>query len=124
MITILALAGGIGYYYRHAQLISSAATSETAIAAAANASPYDDFIKIEQDALQSINAGDFKSASASADDLEYTWDQAAATLRAQNTEKWDTIDQTIDNVLRQLRAVNPDSASCVSAIDDSIAAMQ
>ncbi len=124
VITILALAGGIGYYYRHAQLISSAATSETAIAAAANAGPYDDFIKIEQDALQSINAGDFKSASASADDLEYSWDQAAATLRAQNTEKWDTIDQTIDNVLRQLRAVNPDSASCVSAIDDSIAAMQ
>lgn len=124
VITVLALAGGIGYYYRHAQLASMAATSTTSVTAADTADDYNSFIKIEQDALQFVNAGDFVSASASGDDLEYTWDQAAAKLRAKDSEKWDTVDQTIDNVLRQVRAVNPDSVSCVSALEDSIAAMQ
>ncbi len=124
VITVLALAGGIGYYYRHAQLASIAATSTTSVTAADAMDDYNSFIKIEQDALQFVNAGDFVNASASGDDLEYTWDQAAAKLRAKDSEKWDTVDQTIDNVLRQVRAVNPDSVSCVSALEESIAAMQ
>jgi uncharacterized membrane-anchored protein len=123
VITVLALAGGIGYYYRHALLASMAATSTTSVTADA-ADDYNSFIKIEQDALQFVNAGDFVNASASGDDLEYTWDQAAAKLRAKDSEKWDTVDQTIDNVLRQVRAVNPDNVSCVSALEESIAAMQ
>ncbi|PKM38643.1 MAG: hypothetical protein CVV04_14330 [Firmicutes bacterium HGW-Firmicutes-9] len=124
VITVLALAAGTGYYFRHAQLVSSTATSTTTVTAADAVGDYDSFIKIEQDALQFVNAGDFASASASGDDLEYTWDQAAAKLRANDSEKWDTVDQTIDDVLRQLRAVNPDSASCVSALETSITAMK
>ncbi len=124
VITVLALAAGTGYYFRHAQLVSSTATSTTTVTAADAVGDYDSFIKIEQDALQFVNAGDFASASASGDDLEYTWDQAAAKLRAKDSEKWDTVDQTIDDVLRQLRAVNPDSAFCVSALETSITAMK
>ncbi len=124
VIAVLALAGGIGYYYRHAQLANIAATSNASVTATDAVNDYSSFIKIEQDALQFVNAGDFISASASGDDLEYTWDQAEAKLRAKDSEKWDTVDQTIDNVLRQVRAVNPDSSSCVAALEASIAAMQ
>ena len=124
VIAVLALAGGIGYHYRHAQLANIAATSNASVTATDAVNDYSSFIKIEQDALQFVNAGDFISASASGDDLEYTWDQAEAKLRAKDSEKWDTVDQTIDNVLRQVRAVNPDSSSCVAALEASIAAMQ
>ena len=121
--SVLALAGGIGYHFRHAQLDRSAASSG-AVAAASGGGDYQPFIQLEQDALAYVKAGDVASAKTSADDLEYTWDQSEAVLRAKNPEQWGTIDQTIDAVLRQLRAAKPDEAASVASIEDSIAAMQ
>ena len=121
--SVLALAGGIGYHFRHAQLDRSAASSG-AVAAASNGGDYQPFIQLEQDALAYVKAGDVASAKTSADDLEYTWDQSEAVLRAKDPEQWGAIDQTIDAVLRQLRAAKPDEAASVASIEDSIAAMQ
>ncbi len=121
--SVLALAGGIGYHFRHAQLDRSAASSG-AVAAASGGGDYQPFIQLEQDALAYVKAGDVASAKTSADDLEYTWDQSEAVLRAKDPEQWGAIDQTIDAVLRQLRAAKPDEAASVASIEDSIAAMQ
>jgi len=124
VITAFALAGGIGYYFRHTQILNSAATTESSVTATSNVGDYASFIQIEQDALQFVNAGDFASAKSSADDLEYTWDQSASALRAKDAEKWDTIDASIDAVLRELRAVTPDATASASALEASISTMQ
>jgi len=121
VVLALVLAGGVGYYFRHMQMVSTAAAVQTA---SADENAYADFIQIEQSALDAVNAGDFGQAKANADDLEYTWDQAESTLKPADPVQWDAIDQSIDAVLRQLRAVNPDATACVSAINDSLAAMQ
>lgn len=124
VVTVLALASGIGYYFRHMQIMDNASVSSVNTAATSDPGDYQAFIQIEQDALGYVKEGDYQNAKTSADDLEFAWDQSAAILRANDAEKWDTIDQTIDGVLRELRAVNPDEANCISSIDTSIAAMQ
>lgn len=124
VFTVLALASGIGYYFRHMQIMDNASVSSADTAIVNDAGDYQAFIQIEKDALGHVKAGDYQNAKTSADDLEFAWDQSAAILRANDAEKWDTIDQTIDSVLRELRAVNPDEANCISSIDTSIAAMQ
>jgi len=124
VVAVLALASGIGYYFRHMQIMDNASVSSANTAAVSDPSDYQAFIQIEQDALGYVKAGDYQNAMSSADDLEFAWDQSAAILRANDAEKWDTIDQTIDGVLRELRAVNPDEANCISSIETSIAAMQ
>ncbi len=81
------------------------------------------FITIEQDTLNDVNTGDMSAAKSRVDDLEYTWDNAAATLKPKDAAKWTRIDTTIDNVLRQVRAANPNAASCKSALETSLAAL-
>ena len=123
-VVVIALAGGAGYYFRHSQIVSNAAMSSVTTSTANNGGDYQSFSQIEQKALKFVKAGDFKSAKASADDLEYTWDQAAAALKAADADKWDRVDQSIDEVLRQLRAVKPDEATCVSSSEASISALK
>lgn len=124
VFTVLALASGIGYYFRHMQILDNASVSSANTAIVGDSGDYQAFIQIEQDALGYVKAADYQNAKTSADDLEFAWDQSAAILRANDAEKWDTIDQTIDGVLRELRAVNPDEANCISSIETSITAMQ
>jgi hypothetical protein len=38
-------------------------------------------------------------------------------LRAVDTKKWDSVDQSIDEVLRQLRAVNPDESNSIASLE-------
>lgn len=129
VILVLAFAGGIGYHARHEQLTATVAQPDVTItsgsdAQAAASGDYASFLLLEQDALSLVNAGNIADAAAKADDLEYTWDNAEATLKTKDSVKWDEVDQTIDSVLRQLRAVKPDAAACISALEASIAAMQ
>ncbi len=124
VIVVIALAGGVGYYFRHSQIVNDAAMSSVTTSTTNVVGDYQSFVQIEQKALDFVKAGDFKSAKTSADDLEYTWDQAAATLRAVDAKKWDSVDQSIDEVLRQLRAVNPDESNSIASLETSITAMQ
>ena len=129
VVLVLAVAGAVGYTGRHAQLMATSEPSTLTTMSgvdkqAATAGDYASFQLIEEDALKLVNAGNISDAAAKADDLEYTWDNAEATLRTKDSVKWDKVDQTIDAVLRRLRAVKPDAATCVSALETSIAAMQ
>jgi len=129
VILVLAVAGGIGYNARHTQLTATAAQPGVTITSGSDAQAsasgdYTSFLLLEQDALSFVNAGNIADAAAKADDLEYTWDNAEATLKTKDSVKWDQVDQTIDSVLRQLRAVKPDAAACISALEASIAAIQ
>lgn len=82
------------------------------------------FIKIEEDTLSLVNAGNISAAASRIDDLEYTWDNAEASLKPKDTAKWTAIDKTLDTVFRQIRAVNPQAAACKSALESSLAALQ
>lgn len=71
-----------------------------------------------------VNADDLSAAKARVDDLEYTWDNAEASLKLKDPNQWTEIDKTIDKVLRQLRAVSPQAAACKSSLEESLAAMK
>ena len=81
------------------------------------------FLTIEQDMLKLVNTGDLASAKSRADDLELTWDNAQAQLKPKDSQEWTKVDKTIDTVLRQVRAVKPDTSGCKAALEASIAAM-
>ena len=150
VVLILVLAGGTGYYMRHTKLANEAETTaalavgqdsisiqdstslaDTAVTApvdaAAKTSKLGDvsaFIKIEQDMLAAVNSDNMTTAKSGADDLELTWDNNQASLKPNDTAKWNEIDGTIDKVLRQVRAVNPDKTKCQDALNQSLAAFQ
>ena len=58
------------------------------------------------------------------DELEVAWDNATARLRSMNKTKWTEIDNTIDEVLSQLRARHQDAAACKAALNASLAALE
>lgn len=131
IVCILAIASGTGYYWRHAKLQDEAENSAMSGSLDEN-SPSDvttelplgelsSFKEIEEDTLILLNAGDLPAAKSRVDDLEYTWDNAEAKLKPMNQEKWTEIDDSIDKVLRELRAVHPYSEACKAALESSLA---
>lgn len=106
--------------------VSQASPQGGSSSSTAQASPLGDlssFKKIEEDTLSLVNAGNMSAAKTRVDDLEYTWDQASARLKPMDKTKWAEIDNTIDKVLRELRAVNQDPVACKSALETSLAAL-
>lgn len=120
VVCVLAIASGAGYYARHNAIANEANSSSTQTLSTAD---FSSFITIEEDALKSVNNGDFAAAKVCADDLETSWDSAASTLKPMDKESWTTIDGTIDTVLRKLRAVSPDVEVCKNALNNSLVAM-
>lgn len=143
VVCVLMIASGAGYYWRHNAILnetqnsvnqSSQVDSSGSVAHAAGkgtpASSHvsslgdlSSFISIEQNTLRSVNAGNMSDAKSSVDDLEYTWDTAEARLKPMDPTKWTAIDKTIDSVLRDVRAVNPDASACKSSLEASLAAL-
>lgn len=82
------------------------------------------FIKIEEDTLSLVNAGNLSAAKSRVDDLEYTWDEAEARLKPMNQAKWTEIDDSIDKVLRELRSVHQDAAACKASLEESLAVLK
>ena len=72
---------------------------------------------ITQDTLAKLNAGDQSGATTRIRDLEYEWDNAQGRLKAKDKTEWTKIDEKIDTVLRELRAVNPKSVTEKSALN-------
>ena len=122
VVCILAVLSGAGYFWRHS--VISAASAARADSSQSAATDYSGFIKTEENMLSLVNNGDMSGAKTGADDLEYTWDQAAATLKPQNKTKWGNVDKTIDTVLREVRSTKPDTDACKTALEASIAAMK
>jgi hypothetical protein len=81
------------------------------------------FKKITQDALDLVNAGNLSDTKTYADDLESEWDNSQARLKPMNGTKWTQVDDAIDKVLRQLRAVHQDALGCKSSLEALLVAL-
>lgn len=125
VLTIFLVGGGIGYHNLHAKLqaeISAPASTIRGVTTMSTtfSSPLGDlsvFSIITQDTLAKLNTGDQSGATARISDLEYEWDKARGKLQTKNDIEWTKIDGKIDTVLRELRAINPNSITEKSALE-------
>lgn len=139
VVAIFIVAGGVGYYVRHAALQSEITDTSTAPASDITAgttasstivtpvSKLGDlalFRTITQDTLDKLNAGDQSGATIRIGDLEYEWDTAQSKLRAKDRSEWSVIDGKIDTVLRELRAVSPNTITEKTALKALITVLQ
>ena len=118
VLTVLVLAAGSGYFWRSTQL-----QSQTAAVVVTPTAPLGDlsaFRQIAQDTLDLVRAGDLSRAKSRIGDLEFAWDNAAARLRSMNQKEWSAVDDSIDDVLRKLRAARQDSSACIQSLGSLI----
>ncbi len=141
VVTLLVIAGLVGYYLRQAALKSTESSSEsgsqpgaqstvqsasTSTPASAPSSPLGDlssFQAITQDTLGLLDAGNQSAATSRIGDLEYEWDNAEARLKPKNQAEWSRIDGKIDTVLRELRAVSPNVMREKTALEALLASL-
>lgn len=82
------------------------------------------FAKITSDTRDLVAANNMDGAKTRVADLEYEWDNAQSRLKPMNGTKWTEIDDAIDKVLRQLRAVHPNQQDSKSALDALLAVLK
>lgn len=119
VVAVLVLTAGAGYYIRHSNL-QDALPSASSSSSVTQAFPQDDisnFMKITEDTLSLVQTGDPSAAKTRVSDLETAWDKAAARLKSINKTKWTSVDNAIDKVLRQVRAVHPDANACKASLE-------
>lgn len=129
VVASLVIAGLIGYHVRQSQLhapvvqevqqgsqTSTTTVSGNTVHHVFPSTDLSDFRTTAQDTLDLVNAGKLPDATAHIVDLEHDWDAAEARLKPMNPAKWTEMDNAIDKVLRQLRAVNPDAAGCKTVL--------
>lgn len=132
VISILVIAAGLGYKWRHAKL--QAASTNVVIVSNSKLSqsvkeislPLGDLSKfkiIADNSLTLVHSGKFSDAKTRIGDLEYAWDNAEAQLKPMNKEAWRDVDKSIDVVLRKLRSVNQDSIACSTALESFISVL-
>src|SRR5258705_4682318 len=73
--------------------------------------------------LVKVRAGKSDAASAGADDLETTWDNAQAVMQAMNGDKWTVMDNAIDKVLKNVRSSSSGSGAALEALLAVIASL-
>ncbi|MDB4978954.1 MAG: hypothetical protein JWM56_1140 [Candidatus Peribacteria bacterium] len=120
VLSLLIIAGGIGYHIRQAALQTPAHATASNSGAVQQTSPLGDlsvFRTITQDTIGLLDAGKQSEATARIGDLEYEWDNAQSRLKSKDTAEWTKIDGKIDTVLRELRAVRPTKTSEKSALE-------
>jgi len=79
------------------------------------------FRKIAEDMLSLVRAGDLSGAKSRAVDLESAWDNAQASLRPMNQEKWTLMDDAIDDVLRKVRSVKQNGSESNASLESLLA---
>ena len=132
VLALLFISAAIGYSWRQSVLSAPieqpAATSvNTSSSSTQHQAPLGDlsnFQTIVQDTLDLVNAGKLADAKIRVGDLEYEWDNAEAKLKPMNRAKWTEMDDAIDSVLRQVRAVNPNVTSCKSSLETLLAIIE
>lgn len=75
------------------------------------------FRKITEDTRSLVVANDMPGAVTRVADLEHEWDVSQARLKPMNQAKWTEVDNAIDKVLREIRAVRPNPETAKSALD-------
>jgi uncharacterized membrane-anchored protein len=118
VVLILAVSVG-GYFWRHQQLQSAIPTETTSSGTATSTSPLGDlssFITVAQAINTAVNANDWSTANARVNDMESAWDNAQARLQPMNHTKWTQIDNDLDKVFREVRAVHPNQQTAQPAL--------
>lgn len=137
VVLLVAVSVG-GYYWRQSALQTSqhdqaanptGSTNSNSSTTAANTptsllGDLSSFRKITQDTLDFVNKNDLAGAKNRVGDLEYEWDNAQARLKPMNGAKWTEVDNAIDKVLREVRAVNPNPQSSKSALEALLGALK
>ena len=113
VVAVMVAAAGSGYHWRRMQLINQARISASPNAPLGDLSV---FSEITKDTLGLVAAGDLVAAKSRVGDLESAWDNAAARIKPVNPEKWSSLDDSIDNALRTLRAARQDAGACKSSL--------
>lgn len=122
-VSLFVVVGLSAYFWRHNQLhneISQPPTSNYTSIQNSPSSTLGDlsiFKKITEDTREMVVANNIDGAKTRITDLEHEWDNAQVKLKAMNGAKWTKVDDAIDKVLRQLRAVNPVQTGCKSSLD-------
>ncbi|NHC42008.1 hypothetical protein G6549_18820 [Bacillus sp. MM2020_1] len=116
LVLVIFLFVGIGgYNWRSNTIASQGAAEQTTLAGQLN-----NFAKIENDILNTVNKNDVASAKKGADHLEHQWDTQEPKLRNIDGATWTKIDGTIDVVLAAVRSSNPDVNKCKTALNNSL----
>lgn len=124
---LLAVLVGTGFYWSQTALHNEASSQGEVAGNVSQTAPLGDlsnFTIIEEDTLSLVEAGDLSGAKSRVDELEVAWDNATARLKSMNKAKWTEIDNTIDEVLSQLRARHQDASGCKAALNASLAALK
>jgi uncharacterized membrane-anchored protein len=130
VICLLLVVSGSGYYWCHSALQGKEnilLQADNSSGQATKALPLGDltvFKTITQETLDFVNANNLSGAKTQVNDLEYEWDNSEARLKPMNPTKWTEIDTAIDQVLRQVRAVNPNAATCKSSLEALLAKLK
>ena len=123
-VALFVIIGVSAYTWRHNSLqkeISQPALITTATKTVVVSSPLGDistFTKIAEDTRTLVVANKLADAKTRVADLEYEWDNAQSRLKPMNGAKWTEVDDAIDKVLRQVRAVNPKQQDCKLSLDN------
>jgi hypothetical protein len=75
------------------------------------------FRTITAGTLARLNAGNQRAAATRVTDLETAWDDDQPTLEPKSEQSWHFLDSEIDQVLKALRAPNPDKTTEVKALN-------
>jgi uncharacterized membrane-anchored protein len=118
VMAVVVVAAGSGYHWRSSELRNQAVANASTTAPLGDLSA---FRQIAEDTQGFVRTGDLSHAKARVGDLEFAWDNAEAQLRPMNPEKWSLVDDSIDDVLRQVRAVKQNSTACNASLDSLIA---
>ncbi len=127
VIGILLVLSVGGYFFREHQLQAQAAVTAAVNNAAGHPAPLGDlskFTSITQAMLTAVNGNDWVTANARANDIEGAWDNAQAQLKPMNPIAWTHIDDAIDKVLREVRAVHPNQQTAQAALQQLQATLQ
>ncbi len=134
VLAIFLIAGWTGYYILKAKIqteistptpitITAGSATSTAVTYASPLGNLSMFHTIVQDTLNKLNAGDQSGATTRIGDFEYAWDQAQPVLKAKDRATWIYIDGKSDTMLRELRAVNPNSTNEKAALEAMLASL-
>lgn len=125
VIIIFVILGTVGYQMRQGVLQGQDATLNTNDSQSTNVlGDLTEFRTITQDTLDKLNTGDQPGATARIGDLEYVWDNSQAQLKPKNKAEWTKVDDKIDTVLRELRAVHPNLVNERSALEELLGVLQ